>query len=175
MHDVEGPISDPGYPGVPGSGPPSFRANESAHYHRPLARTVNKNWLCFAGCVSVKVLGRRRWVAAASASLPMVCPSAIGKTFGLAAATRNLCSLCHDSVAHGRGCARAGFAGLCRVDGQTRSARGASGEQASSRQHRQTSLAAPPTARMFSQTRRDPRRWCSTRPPAGRTEIPGMR
>jgi len=88
MHDVEGPVSDPGYPGVPGSGPPSFRANESAHYHRPLARTVNKNWLCFAGCVSVKVLGRRRWVAAASASLPMVCPSVIGKTFGLAAATR---------------------------------------------------------------------------------------
>ena len=124
---------------------------------------------------AVKVLGHRRWVAAASASLPMVCPSAIGKTFGLAAATRNLCSLCHDSVAHGRGCARADFAGLCRVDGQTRSARGASGEQVSSKQHRQTSLAAPPTARIFSQTRRDPRRWCSTRPPAGRTGIPGMR
>jgi hypothetical protein len=29
-------------------------------------------------------------VAAASASLPMVCPFAIGKPFGLAAATRNM-------------------------------------------------------------------------------------
>jgi hypothetical protein len=28
------------------------------------------------------------WVAAASASLPLVCPFAIGKAFGLAAATR---------------------------------------------------------------------------------------
>jgi len=32
----------------------------------------------------------RLWVAAASASLPMVCPFAIGKAFGLAAATPSI-------------------------------------------------------------------------------------